>query len=171
MDQLVQYSNQGDHQSLQDQFLFSYQDKTYTTSLQELGQLIVLKTEGNSGYIVQQKLMDNCGKKLSINQINLIYRQWSQFRGKKQDMRGGKSLFNDELTEKIKQRIRIQRTITAVDIIKSKTLNPNQASIRITDIIINLLYHNIEFHKQSLKIFGSFVIQQKNKWIYISSMC
>ncbi|KAL4492614.1 hypothetical protein ABPG72_007727 [Tetrahymena utriculariae] len=95
----------------------------------QLGQLIAFKNEGYSGWVVQQKLSQiDC--KISINQINNIYNQWKKFRGQKYpETRGRKKLFNEELIEQIKNRIRNQRTITAVDIWRSKTPNPNEMAI------------------------------------------
>ncbi|KAL4500810.1 hypothetical protein ABPG72_020044 [Tetrahymena utriculariae] len=112
-----------------------------TLSEFELGKLITLKQQGYSGWVVQQRLKE-IDVEISINQINLLFRKWERQGGRKIDRRGRANLFNEELIEKIKQRIRVNRTTTAVDIQKSKTLNPNGASVRCVQYLLKEIGFN-----------------------------
>ncbi|KAL4504572.1 hypothetical protein ABPG72_010018 [Tetrahymena utriculariae] len=112
-----------------------------TLSEFELGKLITLKQQGYSGWVVQQRLKE-IDVEISINQINLLFRKWERQGGRKIDRRGRAKLFNEELIEKIKQRIRVNRTTTAVDIQKSKTLNPNGASVRCVQYLLKEIGFN-----------------------------
>ncbi|KAL4463562.1 hypothetical protein ABPG72_018817 [Tetrahymena utriculariae] len=121
---IKEYEN---YQKKTDQLTKNKENIKMTLSQIEIGQIIGLKSEGKSASQVKKKLLQE-GVEISSRQINRIYSDWINLEERKKIIEVVHLYLMSKQQQKLKKLSPRMRFMTAVDISKRPSLNPNGAT-------------------------------------------